>query len=58
MEKQHLFALLSFFAVIGWLEVLQINTGFAYACWILIGVTGLNLLYTFCKQDTENDGHY
>jgi hypothetical protein len=55
MQKKHLFAIISFFAIIGWLEVLQINTGFVYACMILLIFTGINLIYSFCNQDEDGD---
>jgi hypothetical protein len=56
MEKKHLFRLISFFAIIAWLEVFGVNTGFTYALFILGWMLLASALYWFCKQDKEEHG--
>ena len=58
MTKQNLFSLLSFFSAVGWLQILGVQAGFAYAVWILAIVTALGLAYTYCKEDKKEDQNY
>ena len=53
MTKQNLFSLLSFFSAVGWLQILGVQPGFAYAAWIVIIVTELGLLYGICLDDQK-----
>jgi hypothetical protein len=55
MTKQNLFSLLSFFSAVGWLQILGVQPGFAYAAWIVIIVTELGLLYGICLDDQKKE---
>lgn len=55
MTKQNLFSLLAFFSAVGWLQILGVQAGFAYAVWILIIVTALGLLYGICLDDQKKE---
>lgn len=55
MTKKNLFSALAFLCAVGWLQIIGLKSPLEFALYGLLINIGLDILYSFCKDDQKDD---